>query len=81
MGAVAVKVLVSSRDVFGTSAAEAGVAQLVEHLTCNEDVAGSTPVAGSFRNLEFFRESVKIESGPEFTIQGTDGRVVKGVRL
>lgn len=26
---------------------EAGVAQLVERLTCNEDVAGSTPVSGS----------------------------------
>ena len=26
---------------------EAGVAQLVERLTCNEDVAGSTPVTGS----------------------------------
>lgn len=25
----------------------AGVAQLVEHLTCNERVAGSIPVAGS----------------------------------
>ncbi len=25
----------------------AGVAQLVERLTCNEDVAGSTPVSGS----------------------------------
>ena len=26
---------------------KAGIAQLVEHLTCNEDVTGSTPVAGS----------------------------------
>ena len=25
----------------------AGIAQLVEHFTCNEDVTGSTPVAGS----------------------------------
>ena len=25
----------------------AGVAQLVERLTCNEDVAGSIPVSGS----------------------------------
>src|SRR3989337_2085385 len=29
------------------SRGEAGVAQLVERLTCNEDVAGSTPVTGS----------------------------------
>src|SRR5689334_2647193 len=28
-------------------ARHAGVAQLVERLTCNEDVAGSTPVTGS----------------------------------
>ena len=25
----------------------AGIAQLVEHLTCNEDVAGSSPVSSS----------------------------------
>jgi|JI9StandDraft_2_1071091.scaffolds.fasta_scaffold01225_21 hypothetical protein len=28
----------------------AGLAQLVEHFTCNEDVAGSTPASGSRRN-------------------------------
>ncbi len=26
---------------------DAGIAQLVEHLTCNEDVAGSSPVSSS----------------------------------
>ena len=26
---------------------DAGVAQLVERLTCNEDVVGSTPITGS----------------------------------
>ena len=29
----------------------AGVAQLVERLTCNEDVAGSTPVSGSILKM------------------------------
>ena len=29
----------------------AGVAQLVEHLICNQAVAGSSPVAGSFRTV------------------------------
>ena len=28
----------------------AGVAQLVERFTCNEDVGGSTPLAGSIHN-------------------------------
>ena len=28
-------------------ALNAGVAQLVERLTCNEDVVGSTPISGS----------------------------------
>ena len=32
---------------FPTIARLAGVAQLVERLTCNEDVVGSTPVTGS----------------------------------
>ena len=31
---------------------KAGVAQLVEHLTCNEDVGGSTPLGGS--SVTFF---------------------------
>ena len=31
----------------------AGVAQLVERLTCNEDVAGSTPVTGSTQGVSF----------------------------
>ena len=30
----------------------AGIAQLVEHFTCNEDVTGSTPVAGSIHVLD-----------------------------
>ena len=28
----------------------AGIAQLVEHLTCNEDVAGSSPVSSSIHS-------------------------------
>ena len=30
--------------------AQAGVAQLVEQLTCNQQVAGSIPVASSIKN-------------------------------
>ena len=30
----------------------AGIAQLVEHLTCNEDVAGSSPVSSSILSSE-----------------------------
>ena len=33
--------------LFHTIAHLAGVAQLVERLTCNEDVVGSTPITGS----------------------------------
>ena len=43
-----------SLDLVGsnpTSAIKALVAQLVEHLTCNEDVIGSNPIGGSFFNL------------------------------
>ena len=39
-----------SLDLVGsnpTSAIKALVAQLVEHLTCNEDVIGSNPIGGS----------------------------------
>ena len=32
---------------YATKHCSAGVAQLVERLTCNEDVAGSIPVSGS----------------------------------
>ena len=34
-----------------TTNAHAGVAQLVERLSCKEDVAGSTPVTGSTRKF------------------------------
>ncbi len=34
-------------------ATQAGVAQLVEHLTCNQKVAGSIPAAGSNKATDF----------------------------
>jgi hypothetical protein len=36
-----------SKEVFLRIARLAGVAQLVERLTCNEDVEGSIPFTGS----------------------------------
>lgn len=36
--------------------ATAGVAQLVEHLTCNQKVVGSIPTAGSILTLVLSRE-------------------------
>ncbi len=44
----------------------AGVAQLVEQLTCNQQVGGSSPLAGSTKKQ---------------TYTWWDGRVVKGSRL
>ena len=38
---------VGHRELARRPGRNAGVAQLVERLTCNEDVAGSTPVTGS----------------------------------
>ena len=49
-----------SLDLVGsnpTSAIHAPVAQLVEHLTCNEDVIGSNPIGGS----TFFPDSSTVE--------------------
>ena len=43
----------------------AGVAQLVEHLICNQRVGGSSPFAGSIRHLKI----------------GRGGRVVNGTGL
>lgn len=43
--------------VFGVfSFSKAGVAQLVEQLTCNQQVVGSTPIASSI--LSMFRKAV-----------------------
>ena len=42
---------------------DAGVAQLEERLTCNEDVAGSTPVTGS--NFERCRRAWVTRSLPQ----------------
>ena len=36
----------------------AGVAQLVEHLTCNQGVASSIPAAGTNSKNRFFIEAV-----------------------
>ena len=41
------QIMLLSVSLFHRIAALAGVAQLVERLTCNEDVVGSTPVTGS----------------------------------
>ena len=46
----------------------AGVAQLVEHLTCNQEVAGSSPTASSHRGIDSFQSR-------------TDARAAKGSRL
>lgn len=43
--------------------ATAGVAQLVEHLICNQKVVGSIPTAGSIfssRNSHFFPEIISV---------------------
>jgi hypothetical protein len=45
----------------------AGVAQLVERLSCKEDVAGSTPVTGSDR-LEVRLKSSDADPMAELTI-------------
>ena len=39
--------------VFSFQLSNAGIAQLVEHLTCNQGVAGSTPVTGSISPSDF----------------------------
>ena len=41
----------------------ATLAQLVEHLTCNEDVAGSTPAGGSIELLIKKKFSGRCPSG------------------
>ena len=33
----------------------ARIAQLVEHLICNQDVVGSTPTAGSIISMSYMR--------------------------
>jgi hypothetical protein len=43
------------------SVAWARVAQLVERLTCNEDVAGSTPVSGSIWYETFEKQRISKE--------------------
>lgn len=44
----------------------APVAQLVEHLTCNEDVAGSIPVGSSYGiTSETVRRACLLNSAPE----------------
>ncbi len=47
-------------SVDGFFAAFAGVAQLVERVICNHEVAGSIPAAGTmvFKDLDEFSESV-----------------------
>jgi hypothetical protein len=40
----------------------AGIAQLVEHLICNQGVAGSNPAAGT-RNLKASQELTEIRVG------------------
>ena len=41
----------------------AGIAQLVEHLTCNEDVAGSSPVSSSIGELAQLGEHLPCTQG------------------
>ena len=39
---------------------DAGVAQLVEQLICNQQVAGSTPVASSIFSMAYFTVTVRL---------------------
>ena len=62
----------------------AGVAQLVERLTCNEDVVGSTPITGSKFCLPY--QFVTVDSGVVLKQNtrldfGRGSRVAKGGRL
>lgn len=43
---------VGSNPTLSATLENARIAQLVEHLTCNEDVVGSNPTAGSFFRYE-----------------------------
>jgi hypothetical protein len=42
--------------VLFTRFCEAGIAQLVEQLTCNQQVTGSIPVAGSGRKVRYISD-------------------------
>ena len=41
----------------------AGVAQLVEHLICNQRVGGSSPFAGSIRHLKTYCRGGRVVNG------------------
>ena len=47
------QIMLLSVSLFHRIAALAGVAQLVERLTCNEDVVGSTPFTGSIKTRAY----------------------------
>ena len=44
---------VGSNPTLSATLQNARIAQLVEHLTCNEDVVGSNPTAGSSLNKKY----------------------------
>lgn len=52
----------------GTLVSRAGLAQLVEHLICNQGATGSNPVAGT---ISF--------SGPEIALNALNGKEISGV--